>query len=110
MQEYLQLLIKDLCHLQHGLDAELRTDKFIYNKLINACQDIPACRYICFKPANNLAGLTNDLRSFIIIFQKANPDNMQTQAFFANRRYHKQYQTALSAYAQRDREDNRRNN
>ena len=78
MEECLQLLIKNLCHLQHRLDAKLRTDKFIYNKLINTCQDIPACQYACFKPADSLAGLINDLRSSIITFQKANPDNIQT--------------------------------
>ncbi len=36
MEECLQLFIKDLRHLQHGLDVELRTDKFISNKLIHA--------------------------------------------------------------------------
>ena len=91
MEECLQLLLKDLRHLQHWLDAKLCTDKFIHNKLINACQDIPACQYICFKPADTLAGLINDLRSSIITFQKANPDTMQTQTFFTNRQYHKQY-------------------
>lgn len=74
MQEYLQLLIKDFCHLQYRLDAELHTDKFIYNKLINDCQNISACQYACFKPANILAGLINDLCSLIITFQKANPN------------------------------------
>ena len=63
MEECLQLLIKDIRHLQHGLDVELCTDKFIHNKLINACQDVPACQYACFKPADGLAGLINDLRS-----------------------------------------------
>ena len=33
----LQLLIKDLRHLQHGLDLNLRTDEFLHNKLITAC-------------------------------------------------------------------------
>ena len=89
MEECLQLLIKDLRHLQHGLYVELRTDKFIHNKLINICQDIPACQYACFKPADSLAGLINNLRSLIITFQKANPDNIQTQAFFTDWCYHK---------------------
>jgi len=35
--DYLQLLIKELRYLQHGLDPDLRIDKFLYNKLINAC-------------------------------------------------------------------------
>ena len=52
----------------------------------------------------------NDLRSSIITFQKADPDNTQTQAFFIDQRYYKQYHPPLSAYAQRDRRDNRGNN
>ncbi len=44
MEECLQLFIKDLCHLQQRLDVKLRTDKFIHNKLLNACQDISACQ------------------------------------------------------------------
>lgn len=34
MEEYLQLLIKNLRYLQHGLNIELQSDKFIYNKFI----------------------------------------------------------------------------
>ena len=85
MEECLQLLIKDLRHLQHGLDPEFRTDKFIHNKLINACQETPACQYACFKPSDTLAGLINDLQSSIITFQKANP----SEIFFTDRRYYK---------------------
>ena len=85
IEESLQLLIKKLRHLQHGLDFELRIDKFIYNKLINACQDVPACQYAYFKPSDLLAGLINDLRSSIITHQKAHP----TKVFFTDRRYHK---------------------
>lgn len=84
VEKCLQLLIKDLRHLQYRLDVELRTDKFINKKLINVCQDFPACQYACFKPADRLASLINNLYSFIITFQKANPDNRQTQAFFTD--------------------------
>lgn len=85
MEECLEQLIEELRHLQHGLDHELRTDRLIHNKLINACQKIPACQYACFKPADSLAGLINDLRSSIITYTKANP----TEAIFTGRRYHK---------------------
>ena len=33
----LQILIKDLWHLQHSLNTKLQTDDFLYNKLITAC-------------------------------------------------------------------------
>jgi len=42
-EDCLQLLLNDLCYLQHGLDANLRNDDFLYNKLIVACQDVAAC-------------------------------------------------------------------
>lgn len=85
MEECLQLLVKELRHLQHGLDPELRTEKFIHNRLINACQEIPACQYACFKPSDTLAGLINDLRSSIVTFQKAN----SSETFFTDQRYYK---------------------
>ena len=85
MEESLQLLIKKLRHLQHKLDFKLRTDKFIYNKLINICQDVPAYQYACFKPSDLLVGLINDLCSLIITHQKAHP----TEVFFTNCQYHK---------------------
>ena len=38
--ECLQILIKDLRHLQHGLNVKLQMDDFLHNKLITACQEI----------------------------------------------------------------------
>jgi hypothetical protein len=78
-------LIQELRHLQHGLDKELQNDKFIHNKLIDACQEVPACTYACFKPADNLAGLISDLRSSIITYEKANSLDMST--FLTDRKY-----------------------
>src|SRR6202021_1919224 len=51
----LQLLIKDLRHLQHGLDFELHTDKFLNNKLIVACQNLEPSKYVCYKTAVSVA-------------------------------------------------------
>jgi hypothetical protein len=52
MNECLQLLIKELRHLQHDLESTLRIDEFIHNKLVNACQKISACQYACFKSSD----------------------------------------------------------
>ncbi len=71
--ECLQILIKDLQHLQHGLDIKLWTDDFLHNKLITACQEVEPCKYACYKPADTLAGLINDLQSSIIIYKVLNP-------------------------------------
>jgi hypothetical protein len=51
----------------------LRIDEFLYNKLIIACQELEPCKYAYYKPVDTLAGLINDLRSFIIIYKASNP-------------------------------------
>jgi hypothetical protein len=89
IEECLQLLIKNLRHLQHDLNSELRSKKFIHNKLINACQDVFACQYACFKFSDSLVDLINDLRSSIVIYQKTNSIIETFEAFFIDRRYHK---------------------
>ncbi|KHJ36285.1 hypothetical protein EV44_g3695 [Erysiphe necator] len=60
----LQILTKELRHLQHGLDHDLRTDKSLHNKLINACQKVPACQLACFKP--NSEGITKQIDNLIL--------------------------------------------
>jgi hypothetical protein len=91
IEKCLQLLIKDLRHLQHDMNSELRSEKFIHNKLINACQDVFACQYACFKLSDSLVDLINDLRSSIVIYQKANSITETFETFFTDRRYHKNF-------------------
>jgi hypothetical protein len=91
IEECLQLLIKNLRHLQHDLNSKLRSKKFIHNKLINACQNVIVCQYVCFKLSDSLVDLINDLRSSIIIYQKANSIIETFEAFFTDRRYHKNF-------------------
>ncbi len=89
MKECLHLLIKNLRHLQHELDSKLRSERFIHNKLINACQDVSACQYACYRSSNSLSDLINDLKSSIVIYQKTNSNLNET--FFIDRRYHKNF-------------------
>jgi hypothetical protein len=96
----LQLLLNDLRHLQHGLDANLRNDDFLHNKLIVACQDVAACQVACSNPPTILTGLMNSLRSLIVTYRKINgtigqpanvflqPTEQPADVFFTNRRYH----------------------
>jgi hypothetical protein len=83
-EESLQLLIKELRHIQHGLDWEFRTENSFHNKLIIACQEVPACKFACYKPSPTVAGLINDLRSSIVTHEKVKP----AQTFFTDRRFH----------------------
>ncbi len=103
IEECLQLLIKNLRHLQHDLNPELRSEKFIHNKLINACQDVSACQYACFKLSDSLADLINDLRSSIVTYQKANSANFSEtlETFFTDRRYHKNFPPRIRNFSSR---------
>jgi hypothetical protein len=109
IEECLQLLIKNLRHLQHGLNPELRSEKFIHNKLINACQDVSACQYACFKLSDSLADLINDLRSSIITYQKANSaTSTETfETFFTDRRYHKNFSPRIRNFSPRTNQNRR---
>ncbi len=107
IEECLQLLIKQLRHLQHGLDSELRSEKFIHNKLINACQNVSACQYVCFKFSDSLADLINDLRSSIVIYQKANSIIETLKTFFIDRRYHKNFSFRINNFSSRINQDRR---
>jgi hypothetical protein len=98
-EECLQLLIKQLRHLQHDLNSELRSEKFIHNKLINACQNVFVCQYACFKLSDSLIDLINDLRSSIIIYQKANSIIETFEAFFIDKRYHKNFSSRIDNFS-----------
>jgi hypothetical protein len=91
VEECLQLLIKQLRHLQHDLNSKLRSEEFIHNKLINASQNVFVCQHACFKLSDSPIDLINDLRSSIVIYQKTNSSNLieTFETFFIDRRYHK---------------------
>ncbi len=108
MEECLEKLIDELWHLQHGLDPELRTDRFIHNKLINTCHNLSTYQHACFKPADSLAELINDLCFLIITYTKVNPTS---EAFFTDRQYHKydrRFENSHSNQTQPRTSDNRK--
>jgi hypothetical protein len=85
--ESLQILIKDLRHMQKGLDIELQSDRVLYNKIINACQQVSACSFACYRPSPTLAGLIGDLQSSITTFELAH--KKEAPIYFVDRKYHK---------------------
>jgi hypothetical protein len=112
MNECLQLLIKELRHLQHDLESTLRIDDFIHNKLINACQEISACQYACFKSSDSLTRLINDLKSSIVIYQKAHFIEfsflIEFTTLFTDRRYHRNFSSRIGQNREyQDREQHR---
>jgi hypothetical protein len=101
VEECLQLLIKQLRHLQHDLNLKLRSKKFVHNKFINACQNVFVCQYVCFKLSDSLVNLINNLRSSIIIYQKTNSIIETFEIFFIDRRYYKNFSLRLDNFSSR---------
>jgi hypothetical protein len=86
MFENVQALTNKLRELQYGLPPDLRSVTFLHNKLVTACQGIPACRYAVSDPPADLGLLINKLQSSITSYEKEQEHN--TEAFFTDRRYH----------------------
>jgi hypothetical protein len=82
----LQLLIGELCKLQHGISSEFRTPMSLMNKLVMACQGVPAWRIAISDPRDNLSQLIRKLQSSIVAWEKEQP--RQGTAFFTDRCYH----------------------
>ena len=67
----LQLLIQELRETQQGLSPDLSSNTtFLHNKLITACQGIPACRTAVSDPPNDMISFINKLRSSITTYEK----------------------------------------
>jgi hypothetical protein len=96
-KECLAVLISELRALQSSLDPVWRFDAALINRLISACQEVKACSYACYKPAETLPGLINDLQSSIDTYEKANKttapayptntDEDDCETFYTDRRY-----------------------
>ncbi|KAI1003494.1 hypothetical protein K3495_g4718 [Podosphaera aphanis] len=82
--ECLQLLIYKLRQLQHGLRNSLQTTEHFHDKLITACQGVPACRYAVSDPPDTIGALINKLQSSINAYEK---ENEQAEVLFTDRRY-----------------------
>ena len=84
--ENLRDLVNQLRNLQYGLETNLQDNSFFRNKLVTACQGVPACRYAVSDPPQDTNHLIHKLQSSIIAYEKENPD-ASNEAFFTDRRY-----------------------
>jgi len=85
-----QELIDKMWELQRGLAKDLQSDTTFYNKLLTACQDVPACKPACFRPAITLAGLISNIKSSIATYGN---QRGETGSFLTDRRYHSNRQS-----------------
>ena len=91
--ECLRLLLNKLSGLQHGLMPTLRGIDFLHNKVVTACQGVPACRYGVSDPPRQLGPLINKLQSSITAYEKENPTPTSSSQFFTDRRYYRHKDT-----------------
>ena len=57
LTECLDAMISKLRELQHSLDESLHGDSFIHQKIITACESVPACETVCRKPPDTIQSL-----------------------------------------------------
>ena len=76
VKECLLLLVAKLRSLQNGLEPVWREDKILYQRLVTACQGVPACDFACFRPPGDLPGFINSLQSSIETYEKSHPPVM----------------------------------
>jgi glutamate synthase domain-containing protein 2 len=96
IEECLQIMLKELRHLQHELDSKFQTNQFLHNKLVIACRNVSACRYACYKSSESVAELISDLRSSIVTH---NESHVNEFTFFTDRKYHKQSDQTRTLYS-----------
>jgi hypothetical protein len=70
----LRILINKLSKLQHGLAPEFQTPAFMSNKLVTACEGIPACQIAVSDPPRELGPLISKLQSSITSHEKLHPN------------------------------------
>ena len=83
LSQCLQLLIDKLCKQQYAIPPQMRTNDIINNKLVIACQGVPACRYAISSPTNDFPSMISKLQSSIVAWEKENP-GVTSHSFHTN--------------------------
>ncbi|TQS35013.1 hypothetical protein Golomagni_04581 [Golovinomyces magnicellulatus] len=81
----LQQLVHSLRELWHRLEVSLQTPDYLHDKIIVACQGVPACGYAVSDPPYSLGALINKLKSSISAYEK---ENESSETFFTDKRFH----------------------
>ena len=101
----LKILINDLRHMQHDLAFNLQNEDFMQNHLIMTCENVPACRFACYKSNVTLASQIIDLQTFISTYEKTHPNHQietyQAKNYFTDRRFHDKQFAARSRFLNR---------
>jgi hypothetical protein len=109
LHDVVQELVNKLRQLRFGLSPDLRTDTFLHNKIVTACQGVPACRFATSDPPADIGSLLSKIYSSITNHEKEQKLQGENETFYTrdetlytDRRYYSKNQ----AYG--DRPHNRR--
>ncbi|RAL62549.1 hypothetical protein DID88_004400 [Monilinia fructigena] len=69
--ESFNIMAKELRSLQMRLQKEMRDPIHMHNKLMLACQGVPACDFACFNPAKDVPGFIQQLKQAIATWEKS---------------------------------------
>ncbi|RAL63276.1 hypothetical protein DID88_004352 [Monilinia fructigena] len=83
--EFFNIMAKELRSLQMRLQKEMRDPIHMHNKLMLACQGVPACDFACFNPAKDVPGFIQQLKQAIATWEKSHKTEDST--FFVDRRF-----------------------
>jgi len=61
-----RMMLDRLLILQHGIDREFRTPRILANKIVTACQGVPATRIAISDPTEELTPLVSKIQSSIV--------------------------------------------
>lgn len=81
-----QQLVTELCRQQFSLHPDHRTQANLCNKVVTACQGVPACLIGVSNPSENLAETVNRMQSSIEGWEHENPGSVTTSSY--NQGYH----------------------
>jgi len=79
-------MVVNLRQLQYGLEPDLWNVAFFHNKVVTACQGVPACRYAVVDPPTDFGTLLNKLQSSITAYEKEQ-QLLGAGSFYTDRKY-----------------------
>lgn len=85
LSESFHIMAVQLRNLQMRLQKEMRDPVHLHNKLMVACQGVPACNLACLNPAKSVPVFIQQLKQAIAVWERSHKGEDST--FFVDRRF-----------------------
>lgn len=107
LRDCIDILAQKLRTLQYGLSNDLRSENFIYQKLITACETVPACGLVCRRPPATLQPLLHALRTSTSYQDRVSPA-AAAETMYTDRRYRSRDQRRYPSRSRQNRDRDHR--